>query len=119
MLSFVSGHVLTCSVLWGRHVLTRFGIYGAGNGIRTRDPQLGRLTLCQLSYSRLVDATSLACLGSFFNMEKPCSAFVGHCTLDCSVITFSAIVVLISTRMAPSGDGVRFGQAVADVRAFP
>ena len=25
---------------------------GAGNGIRTRDPQLGRLTLYQLSYSR-------------------------------------------------------------------
>ena len=24
----------------------------AGNGIRTRDIQLGRLTLCQLSYSR-------------------------------------------------------------------
>ena len=26
---------------------------GAGNGTRTRDPQLGRLTLYQLSYSRL------------------------------------------------------------------
>ena len=26
---------------------------GAGNGIRTRDPELGRLALCQLSYSRL------------------------------------------------------------------
>ena len=26
---------------------------GAGNGDRTRDPQLGRLMLCQLSYSRL------------------------------------------------------------------
>jgi hypothetical protein len=26
---------------------------GAGNGIRTRDPQLGRLMLYQLSYSRL------------------------------------------------------------------
>ena len=25
---------------------------GAGNGIRTRDPQLGRLMLYQLSYSR-------------------------------------------------------------------
>ena len=25
---------------------------GAGNGVRTRDPQLGRLMLCQLSYSR-------------------------------------------------------------------
>ena len=26
----------------------------AGNGIRTRDPQLGKLMLYQLSYSRLV-----------------------------------------------------------------
>ncbi len=28
-------------------------LLGAGNGIRTRDIQLGRLTLCQLSYSRI------------------------------------------------------------------
>ena len=34
-------------------------ILGAGNGIRTRDPQLGRLTLYQLSYSRL---THLPCV---------------------------------------------------------
>ena len=27
---------------------------GAGNGIRTRDPQLGKLMLYQLSYSRAV-----------------------------------------------------------------
>ncbi len=27
---------------------------GAGNGIRTRDPQLGKLMLCQLSYSRVL-----------------------------------------------------------------
>ena len=25
----------------------------AGNGVRTRDPQLGKLMLCQLSYSRI------------------------------------------------------------------
>src|SRR5213082_1426117 len=30
---------------------------GAGNGIRTRDIQLGRLTLYQLSYSRSVPVT--------------------------------------------------------------
>jgi hypothetical protein len=29
---------------------------GAGDGDRTRDIQLGRLTLCQLSYSRTVSA---------------------------------------------------------------
>ena len=28
------------------------GKNGAGNGVRTRDPQLGRLMLYQLSYSR-------------------------------------------------------------------
>ncbi len=28
--------------------------FGAGNGIRTRDPQLGKLMLYQLSYSRVV-----------------------------------------------------------------
>ena len=27
--------------------------FGAGDGFRTRNPQLGRLMLCQLSYSRL------------------------------------------------------------------
>ncbi len=28
---------------------------GAGDGIRTRDPQLGRLMLYQLSYSRVLE----------------------------------------------------------------
>jgi len=32
--------------------MVRTNEVGAGNGIRTRDPQLGRLTLYQLSYSR-------------------------------------------------------------------
>jgi hypothetical protein len=27
--------------------------YGAGNGIRTRDPNLGKVVLYQLSYSRI------------------------------------------------------------------
>ena len=31
---------------------------GAGNGVRTRDIQLGRLTLYQLSYSRMVYPSS-------------------------------------------------------------
>ena len=31
---------------------------GAGNGIRTRDIQLGRLTLYQLSYSRILKSSS-------------------------------------------------------------
>ena len=30
-----------------------FPVYGAGNGIRTRDSQLGKLILYQLSYARL------------------------------------------------------------------
>ncbi len=32
--------------------LTPNGLPGAGNGTRTRDPELGRLALYQLSYSR-------------------------------------------------------------------
>ena len=35
-----------------RGFAARLSDRGAGNGIRTRDPQLGRLMLCQLSYSR-------------------------------------------------------------------
>ena len=38
--------------LFGRVGTTQQKKYGAGNGVRTRDPQLGRLMLCQLSYSR-------------------------------------------------------------------
>ncbi len=30
-----------------------FSIFGAGNEIRTRDPNLGKVVLYQLSYSRL------------------------------------------------------------------
>ena len=33
--------------------------YGAGDGARTRDIQLGRLALCQLSYPRQVDGLSV------------------------------------------------------------
>src|SRR3954468_21728727 len=34
---------------------------GAGNGVRTRDIQLGRLTLYQLSYSRVILLRSASC----------------------------------------------------------
>src|SRR6185436_3910599 len=43
---------------WARRAATPYRrgtpprTFGAGNGIRTRDPQLGRLMLYQLSYSR-------------------------------------------------------------------
>jgi hypothetical protein len=33
-----------------------FFIFGAGNEIRTRDPDLGKVVLYQLSYSRNVEA---------------------------------------------------------------
>ena len=36
---------------WGVRLLV---VFGAGNGTRTRDVQLGRLTLYQLSYSRVL-----------------------------------------------------------------
>ena len=35
------------------------GEIGAGNGARTRDPQLGKLMLYQLSYSRLFPAITV------------------------------------------------------------
>ena len=35
-----------------------WGFTGAGNGVRTRDPQLGKLMLYQLSYSRSSDRSS-------------------------------------------------------------
>ncbi len=37
---------------------------GAGDGSRTRDMQLGRLPLCQLSYSRPRDATRMPVHGT-------------------------------------------------------
>ncbi len=40
---------------------------GAGNGVRTRDPQLGKLMLYQLSYSREENAI----LGLAANRIKP------------------------------------------------
>ncbi len=39
-----------CLTTW----LRRQEVSGAGNGIRTRDPQLGKLLLYQLSYSRFL-----------------------------------------------------------------
>ena len=29
-------------------------VFGAGNGVRTRDPELGKLVLYQLSYTRMI-----------------------------------------------------------------
>ncbi len=48
-----------------RFVLLRFALPNtdvarAGNGARTRDPKLGRLMLCQLSYSRVVETVLLS-----------------------------------------------------------
>ena len=42
---------LTKEVLY---LLSYVGSFGAGNGTRTRNPQLGRLTLWPLSYSRFL-----------------------------------------------------------------
>ncbi len=41
-------------------------LHGAGDGFRTRNPQLGRLMLCQLSYSRffLLESHLIACDGA-------------------------------------------------------
>ena len=37
---------------------------GAGNGTRTRDPNLGKVVLYQLSYSRVVEARGIEPLTS-------------------------------------------------------
>jgi hypothetical protein len=39
-----------------------FGVSGAGDEVRTRDIQLGRLTLCQLSYSRPAAMVAQVCV---------------------------------------------------------
>src|SRR5579859_3759905 len=44
---------------------------GAGNGIRTRDPELGRLALYQLSYSRTRQNTSPSLLVERGGFEPP------------------------------------------------
>ncbi len=39
--------------------------FGAVNGARTRDPQLGKLMLYQLSYYRVLDSAKIAFLRDF------------------------------------------------------
>ena len=39
-------------------VTWQFGFIGAGDGIRTRDQELGKLLLYQLSYARLMQTTA-------------------------------------------------------------
>ncbi len=47
-------HVRLCELpLYLAHAIARYVFTGAGNGIRTRDPLLGRQMLNQLSYSRI------------------------------------------------------------------
>ena len=57
------GLEIRCSILLS---YGRVGILGAGNGVRTRDSQLGGLALYQLSYSRKVGARG-------FEPPAPCS----------------------------------------------
>ena len=45
------------------------GVKGAGDEVRTRDIQLGRLTLCQLSYSRSLPEGNLV-VGEGFEPSK-------------------------------------------------
>ena len=46
--------ILTKDALYLLSYVGSVHLFGAGNGTRTRDPQLGRLMLYQLSYSRLI-----------------------------------------------------------------
>ena len=46
--------ILTKDALYLLSYVGSQSLFGAGNGTRTRDPQLGRLMLYQLSYSRKI-----------------------------------------------------------------
>ena len=45
-------------------------VFGAKNGTRTRDPNLGKVVLYQLSYFRVYFAFAIAKLGTFFELTK-------------------------------------------------
>ncbi len=45
--------VIYASQFFHHSLMTINLFYGAGNGIRTRDPNLGKVVLYQLSYSRI------------------------------------------------------------------
>ena len=45
---------VVCSTNWANDAIYFYKKNGAGNEVRTRDIQLGRLTLYQLSYSRIM-----------------------------------------------------------------
>ena len=45
--------------------------FGAGNGTRTRDPQLGKLMLYQLSYTRSVNLRFLIIISSLKRCQAP------------------------------------------------
>ena len=46
------------------------GDYGAGDGIRTRDINLGKVALYQLSYSRVWQATNLYCRAPLVRCQR-------------------------------------------------
>ncbi len=50
-------------------IYRRFSMFGAGNEIRTRDPNLGKVVLYQLSYSRKRGA-------HFTNIWAACKHFI-------------------------------------------
>ena len=54
---------------------------GAGDGVRTRDIQLGKLTLCQLSYSRSGGRDSSAA-GSHASMGGDVRVLAGQAVVD-------------------------------------
>ena len=58
---------------YDKNLLINLTTYGAGDGSRTRNPQLGRLMLCQLSYSRLALMVRhlIARWGRQINSENP------------------------------------------------
>ena len=53
------------------YLLKNIQIFGAGDGVRTRDPELGKLVLYQLSYTRIIGSVS-ADTATAKNLIAPC-----------------------------------------------
>ena len=68
---FKGSHQYICKCLYFREVLK----FGAGNEIRTRDPDLGKVVLYQLSYSRNKRGTS-------FEVVRILQKFWGNATFN-------------------------------------
>ena len=73
---------------------------GARNGTRTRDPDLGKVVLYQLSYSRVGAANIVPCA---FLQAHPCISWGDFLQLHCKVPHIQAVSTFIPKIRAPFG----------------